>query len=86
MVNYYCYTSPKVSVPKSIVDFRPISVTPVLSHISERFLAQTWLGHALEMIALTCEISSHLNQLAVQTVRWLTVLIMLLECWNIIIM
>jgi hypothetical protein len=43
---------PKVSVPKSIIDFRPISITPVLSRISERLLVQTWLRPALEIIDL----------------------------------
>jgi hypothetical protein len=38
---------PKVTNPKSISDFRPISVTPILSRLTEKLLVRKWLRPAL---------------------------------------
>ena len=35
---------PKVSHPASLSDFRPISVTPVLSRIAEKLIVKQWLS------------------------------------------
>jgi hypothetical protein len=34
---------PKVSNPKDLSDYRPISVTPILSRLTEKLLVQRWL-------------------------------------------
>jgi len=38
---------PKVSHPASLSDFRPISVTPVLSRIAEKLIVKQWLRHSI---------------------------------------
>jgi hypothetical protein len=38
---------PKVSIPQHISDFRPISVTPVLSRLAEKLLVRRWIRPAL---------------------------------------
>ena len=38
---------PKVSKPTAISDFRPISVTPLLSRVAERILVRKWLLPAI---------------------------------------
>ena len=38
---------PKVPKPTAISDFRPISVTPLLSRVAERFLVRKWLLPAI---------------------------------------
>src|SRR5258706_10710178 len=38
---------PKVAKPKAFADYRPISVTPLLSRIAERIVVQNWLLPAL---------------------------------------
>jgi hypothetical protein len=43
---------PKVPIPKCIADFRPISVTPLLSRLTERLLVRDWFGPALAKIDL----------------------------------
>ena len=43
---------PKVSNPSCIADFRPISVTPLLSRITEKLLVRYWLRPALAKIDL----------------------------------
>jgi hypothetical protein len=56
---------PKVPNPHSLNDFRPISVTPLLSRLTEKLLVRNWLRPALDAtwISLT---SLHLKQLVVQ--------------------
>ena len=39
---------PKVSRPMSISQFRPISVTPILSHLAEKLVVRNWLFPAIE--------------------------------------
>ena len=39
---------PKVARPTSISDFRPISVTPVLSRLAEKLVVRRWLFPALD--------------------------------------
>lgn len=43
---------PKVSQPKELADMRPISVTPILSRITERIIVQRFLWPALSKEAL----------------------------------
>jgi hypothetical protein len=43
----------KVSNPKTLSDFRPISVTPVLSRLTEKFIVRNWLSFALSEIDLS---------------------------------
>jgi hypothetical protein len=43
---------PKVSNPNNLTDFRPISVTPILSRLTEKLLVQKWLKPALPIEAL----------------------------------
>lgn len=43
----------KVSNPKNLSDFRPISVTPVLSRITEKLIVRNWLRFALSEIDLS---------------------------------
>lgn len=38
---------PKVSNPKSIAEFRPISVTPILSRVTEKLIVSRWLKPAM---------------------------------------
>ena len=38
---------PKVSQPTSIVDYRPISVTPLLTRVLEKIVVQNWLLPAI---------------------------------------
>ena len=38
---------PKISCPVSLNDFRPISVTPVLSRLAEKYLVKHWLRPAI---------------------------------------
>jgi hypothetical protein len=42
----------KVSNPNNLADFRPISVTPILSRLTEKLLVQKWLKPALPIEAL----------------------------------
>ena len=37
---------PKVNKPSSLSDYRPISVTPILSHLAEKLVVQRWLRPA----------------------------------------
>ena len=39
---------PKVARPTSILHFRPISVTPILSHLAEKMVARRWLFPAVD--------------------------------------
>jgi len=39
---------PKVARPTSISEFRPISVTPILSRLAEKMVVKRWLFHALD--------------------------------------
>lgn len=59
---------PKVPNPLSLIDFRPISVTPILSRLAERFSVGNWLQPANlpNLIYLT---SLRLQQPAVHTVH-----------------
>jgi hypothetical protein len=41
----------KVSNPNNLTDFRPISVTPILSRLTEKLLVQKWLKPALPIEA-----------------------------------
>jgi hypothetical protein len=43
----------KVSNPKNLSDFRPISVTPVLSRLTEKLIVRNWLRSALSEIDLS---------------------------------
>jgi hypothetical protein len=43
---------PKVFNPNSLTDFRPISVTPILSRVAEKLLVQKWIKPALPAEAL----------------------------------
>jgi hypothetical protein len=43
---------PKVSNPNNLTNFRPISVTPILSRLTEKLLVQKWLKPALPIEAL----------------------------------
>lgn len=38
---------PKISIPKTLADFRPISVTPILSRIIERIIVRRWIIPAI---------------------------------------
>jgi len=38
---------PKVATPTSFGDFRPISVTPILSHIAENIVFKRWFNPAI---------------------------------------
>ena len=38
---------PKVATPTSFGDFRPISVTPILSRIAEKIVVKRWLNPAI---------------------------------------
>ena len=44
---------PKVSIPKNISDFRPISVTPILSRLTEKLLVRHWIRPAFAGIDLS---------------------------------
>jgi hypothetical protein len=44
---------PKVSNPITLTDFRPISVTPILSRVAEKLLVQKWIKPALPVSALS---------------------------------
>jgi hypothetical protein len=43
---------PKVSIPKTLADFRPISVTPILSRIIEKIIVRRWLIPAINQDAI----------------------------------
>ena len=43
---------PKVSIPQHISDFRPISVTPILSRITEKLLVRHWIRPAFADVDL----------------------------------
>jgi len=43
---------PKVAKPTSVTDFRPISVTPILSRIAERLVVKQWLYPAIPTAAI----------------------------------
>jgi hypothetical protein len=43
---------PKVSNPQAFSDFRPISVTPALSRLTEKLLVRYWLRPALSTLDL----------------------------------
>ena len=38
---------PKITKPLQLSDFRPISVTPILSRIAERIIAKSWIQPAI---------------------------------------
>jgi len=38
---------PKISKPVQLSDFRPISVTPILSRIAERIISKSWIQPAI---------------------------------------
>ena len=40
---FLMFTLPKVSKPNAIADYRPISVTPLLSRLAERLVVSNWL-------------------------------------------
>ena len=44
---------PKISCPAALTDFRPISVTPILSRIIKKYIANQWLQPAIatELVA-----------------------------------
>lgn len=44
---------PKVSNPNSLTDFRPISVTPILSRVAEKLFVQKWIKPVLPVEALS---------------------------------
>ena len=43
---------PKVSIPHNISDFRPISVTPILSRLAEKILVRQWIRPAFAEVDL----------------------------------
>jgi hypothetical protein len=43
---------PKITIPQQLSDFRPISVTPIISRLAEKLLARYWLRPALAEINL----------------------------------
>ena len=43
---------PKISIPQHISDFRPISVTPILSRITEKLLVRHWIRPAFADVDL----------------------------------
>jgi len=52
---------PKVSKPASFSDFRPISVTPLLSHILERHIVKRYLLPSLPASAITDQYAYRLS-------------------------
>ena len=51
----------KVSNPETLSDFRPISVTPVLSRLTERLIVRNWLRSALAEIDLSDQFAFRLT-------------------------
>jgi hypothetical protein len=43
---------PKISIPQNLSDFRPISVTPIISRLAEKLLVRYWLRPALAEVDL----------------------------------
>lgn len=43
---------PKITIPQQLSDFRPISVTPIISRLAEKLLVRYWLRPALAEINL----------------------------------
>jgi hypothetical protein len=40
---------PKIATPKILADFRPISVTPILSRIIEKIIVRRWIIPAINL-------------------------------------
>ena len=49
---------PKVSRPMSISQFRPISVTPILSRIAEKLVVRNWLFPAIDSTVIADQTGS----------------------------
>ena len=70
---------PKVATPITMSEFRPISVTPILSRIAEKLQVKYWLYPAI-IHQPQYKTSLHFGLRAVHVVLWLTSCIMSVAC------